>query len=161
MADEKYVAGLNDLSRRLLALPMTLATKSLRRSVLSGAYVIRDEARATTEFEDRSGRLRRAIIVKFIQERSSWQQITYYVLAKSGKRFQHQGQRRPKGFVGPLQQVNNDAYYWRFLEFGTSKIKPRMFMRRAFVNKQQLAFERIVATLQVGMKESVQALGGT
>lgn len=149
------------MARVLLQLGSKLARDHLRKSVVSGAKAVRDEARQNHRFINRTGRLERNIIVKWVSNKSGLFQATYYVLARSGKRFQKMaGKRLRKGMHGPVQLENNDAFYWRFLEFGTKFIQARGFMRKAFTAKREVALGLITENLRKGIDQSVRALRG-
>lgn len=154
----KYIEGGAELARALRELPEEMAKKHLRKSVVRAARLVRNAARRSPAFNDRTGRLRRNIIIKFVREESNPQKVTYFVLVRSGKRFQRMRKGAPKGFVGPMNLVNNDAYYWRFVEFGTAKMSPRPFLRPAFENNKEAAVDAIVDQLKKGLDQSVNYL---
>jgi HK97 gp10 family phage protein len=45
--------------------------------------------------------------------------------------------------AGKKRNVDRDSYYWRFVEFGTSKMSARPFMRPAFDGNKLEALNRI------------------
>ena len=55
------IANFNALQAKLKKLPIELRYKVERGAVREAAEVVRDEARSSSAFEDRSGRLRRSI----------------------------------------------------------------------------------------------------
>jgi len=120
------IEGLSELMEKLRQLGPRLARNGLRAAVSAGAQVIRREVKARAPRD--SGVLNRAIYIKQIREKSSPTQQTFYVGARAGKRY---------------QRKNLDAYYWRFLEFGTVKMQARPFLRPAFESKKVEAAERI------------------
>jgi len=117
MADKvtMQIEGLKELAEKLHAMGPDIARNALKGAVGSAARLIRDEAKATNP--DDTGRTDRALYAKLIKEESSAHQATYKVGVRSG------GRERRK---------NRDAFYWRFIEFGTSKMPARPFMRPAF-----------------------------
>jgi len=98
------VHGLEELARKLKALPARMTRNALRSGVNAGARLIRDAYRGSVN--DDTGTLRRSIITKFIRERSNDQQAMYYVTARKGKKLQRLGKR------------NADAFYAGMVEFG-------------------------------------------
>lgn len=154
MADVIQVKGLDGVLRVMRELPEHVAKKWLRGAVVKGARAVRDEARHLAPVD--TGRLRRNIIIKYINERSNSQRVTYYVLVRSGKRFQKMRVRGKRGQGG--QTVDNDAFYWRFLEFGTAKMSARPFMRAAFEHKRYEALGLITDFLRDGIDQSVRVL---
>jgi len=111
------VAGFDAIRNGLLQLPDRLATNSLASAVNAGAAVIRDAARDkaplytgdVSQGHPPPGTLRRSIIVKAIRELSTYYSKTAFVTVRRGKKYAKQGKK------GNLSQ---DAFYWRWVEFG-------------------------------------------
>ena len=131
MADVKNVQGLRELQEALKALPQGIARNVLRGSVNAGATVIRKEAQSrapVSEGPKRAGQsppgtLKRSVYQKQIRELSSLTRQTFIVSVRKGKKYRNQGKK------GNLSQ---DAWYARFVEFGTAKMAARPFLRPAF-----------------------------
>lgn len=146
MAELEHVDGLAELKRALEELPKNIGRNVLRGAVRAGAAVIRAEsqARAPVYAGDVSkghpppGTLKRAIYMKQIAELSGATRQTFIVGARKGRKYRHQGKS------GNLSQ---DAYYASFVEFGTSRMAARPFMRPAFEAKKNAAVEAIKAYL--------------
>lgn len=136
------VEGLRELDRALRELPDRIANRGLRASVYAGAKVIRDEAKIRAPKAARSlgpnqpppGTLKRSIIMKHVRELSGGGRQTFFVLVRHGKKYRKQGKR------GNLSQ---DAWYWRFLEFGTRKMRARPFLRSALEAQRREAVSAI------------------
>jgi HK97 gp10 family phage protein len=134
------VEGLAELAKALRELPDRVAKNGLRVSVYAGAKVIRDEARlrapkATESLgpnEPPPGTLKRSVIMKHIPELSSLTRQTFFVTVRHGKNYRKQGKK------GNLSQ---DAWYWRFVEFGTRKMRARPFLRPALEAKRRDAVQ--------------------
>jgi HK97 gp10 family phage protein len=111
------VDGLKELERALRNLPDNVAKNGLRSSVRAGAKVIVDEAKVRAPVysgkvgknHPPAGTLRRSIIMKHIREASGRERQTFFVTVRSGKKYRKQGKK------GNLSQ---DAFYWKFIEFG-------------------------------------------
>jgi HK97 gp10 family phage protein len=124
------IEGLAELGKALRELPERVARNGLRVSVYAGAKVVRDEARARAPKAAQSlgpnqpppGTLKRSVIMKHIPELSSLTRQTFFVTVRHGKKYRKQGKK------GNLSQ---DAWYWRFVEFGTRKMRARPFLRPA------------------------------
>ena len=142
MADSQNIAGLKELQSALKELPDRIAKNVLRGSVGAGAAVIKKEtvSRApeytgpVSKGHPPPGTLKRAVYQKQIRELSSLFKQTFYVGVRRGKEFQKQGKK------GNLSQ---DAYYASMVEFGTSKMAARPFMRPAFEAKKEAAVTAI------------------
>lgn len=157
MAELQHVAGLKELQAALKELPQRIARNVLRGAVGAGAAVIRNEAkaRAPVSIGDGGvghpppGTLRRAIYQKQIRELSSAVKQTFYVGVRKGKQYRKQGKK------GNLSQ---DAYYAKFVEFGTAKMAARPFMRPAFEAKKGEAVQAIKDYLAKRIPEEVDKL---
>lgn len=158
MATFKYVSGSELIAQNMRTLTDDLRRKVLRGAVAAGAFPIRDAARAKAPVK--TGRMRNAIIVKHIPERSNAQQQTYRVMVRSGKKYQ-KVKRTVVGFdvtSGASAKFsitsNQDAYYWRFVEFGTSKMAAKPFIRPAFAQKKDESLFLIIEYLRQGIRQS-------
>jgi HK97 gp10 family phage protein len=160
LADLKHVSGLDGALRNMRELPKHLSAKVLRKAVLAGSYAVRDQARQNAP--TLTGRLQASIVTKFIPEASSKYQVTYYVVARSGKRFQSVS-RRVRGLdvttgkMASFKITGVDAYYWRFVEFGTANMDAQPFMRPAFESQKHRALGLITQYLKEGIDQSVRA----
>jgi len=133
-AETVRIEGLAELNRALRELPQRIANRGLRTAVYARAKVIRDEARHRAPKAAQSlgtkqpsaGTLKRSVIMKHIRELSGGGRQTFYVLVRQGKKYRNQGKR------GNLSQ---DAWYWRFVEFGTRKMAARPFLRPALESR--------------------------
>jgi HK97 gp10 family phage protein len=151
------IEGLAQLDRALRELPQRIANRGLRASVYAGAKVIRDEARARAPKAAQSlgpkqpppGTLKRAVIMKHIRELSGGGRQTFYVLVRHGKQYRKQGKRG---------QLSQDAWYWRFLEFGTRHMVARPFLRPALASRRQEALQAIRQRLAQRIEIEARAL---
>ena len=153
------IEGLAELGKALRELPERVARNGLRVSVYAGAKVVRDEARARAPKAVQSlgpnkpppGTLKRSVIMKHIRELSGGGRQTFYVLVRHGKKYRNQGKR------GNLSQ---DAWYWRFLEFGTRKMAARPFLRPALESRRREAVDAIKQRLSERIEIEAKALNG-
>lgn len=144
MADLRHVEGLRELVRALEDLPRKVATNGLRKAVSTGAALVRDEAKSRAPVD--TGEMRRDIMIK--RARTADGMIaTYEVFVRTGKKSRMAGRRR---------NVARDSYYWRFVEFGTSKMAARPFMRPAFEAKKVEAVDLIKQTLREKIAEATR-----
>jgi HK97 gp10 family phage protein len=151
------IAGLDQLAKSLRDLPQRIARNVLAGAVYAGSKVIRDEARlkapvaivALGKNAPPPGTLRRAVIMKRIPERSNAQQQTYFVTVRHGKKYQGQGKK------GTLSQ---DAWYWRFVEFGSAKKAARPFLRPAFEQRKVDASSAIQDYIAARLPDEIEKL---
>ena len=151
------VQGLDQLAKALRELPQRVARNGLRAAVYAGAKVIRDEAKlqapvatgAMGPNQPPPGTLKRSVIMKQIPELSGAQKQTFFVTVRQGKKYRKQGKK------GNLSQ---DAWYWRFVEFGTVKMPARPFLRPAFDMKKHEAVTAIKTRLAQRIEQAAQEL---
>lgn len=130
------ITGLADLEKRLLDFPDKIARNILAGAIRAGAVTIQKEARqiAPTSTEPHAvgkkgqknyieqvqpGHLKKNIKVRLAPRKSRTVPIEYWVY------------------------VSKQAWYWRFVEFGTSKMAAKPFMRSSFDSQKEVAVERI------------------
>ena len=141
------IKGLDALAKALKELPDRVAKNGLRAAVYAGAKVIRDEAKLQALVA--TGTLKRAVILKQIPELSSKNKQTFFVTVRQGKKYRKQGKK------GNLSQ---DAWYWRFVEFGTVKMSARPFLRPAFDIKKNDALTAIKTRLAERIEQAAREL---
>lgn len=130
MSEFVQISGLEEIKRQLAAVPQEIATKVLRKGVLAGARITKNEASGAAPQATRPirrklgvvtqpGTLRRAAIVKYLAANSNTTQVEYIVTFRKGRRQQHSGR---------------DAFYASWVEFGHGgKVAPpHRFLKPAF-----------------------------
>jgi len=105
------ILGLKELDQALQQMAWPAARRALRKGMRQGANVVRDEVRAKAPVK--TGNLRRKIRTRERREDAD------------GLRF--------------AIEIPRSAFYGRFIEFGTSKIAARPFMRPAAEAKTEAA----------------------
>jgi HK97 gp10 family phage protein len=170
MADEWKIEGLRELGEALKLFPEKIAGKIMRAAVSSGAAVVRDDAkRRASEYREprtacvggsswdiegkipapiRTGTLARAVSMKHARGGNTYNEAyeVYVRSARTDKKVKAYGKY--------------DAYYWRFVEFGTVKMTKRPFMRPAFEAKKHAAAEEIRRILAAAVPQVVAMLPG-
>jgi HK97 gp10 family phage protein len=155
----QHIKGLSELSAALKELPLRIARNALRQSVARGAVVIRDEAKAKAPVssgpsapgDTLPGTLKRSIVIKHDRERSTPTSQTYVVAVRHGKQYRNQGKKGNR---------SQDAYYWRWVEFGTVKMSARPFMRPAFETQKEAAVQEIARVLAERIAQEARTLPG-
>jgi HK97 gp10 family phage protein len=87
--------------------------------------------------------------MKQIPELSDQQKQTFFVTVRHGKQYRNQGKK------GNLSQ---DAWYWRFVEFGTTRMAAQPFLRPAFDVKKNEAVTAITTRLAERIEQAAQEL---
>lgn len=129
------IEGLAEIQRKLKLLPDRIGKNAMRRALRKGANVIRDAARNNA---------------KRIDDPETREQIWKNIVTQGA------GRRRERAAGGPMMRVGvlggaknrkrgggtyevggsssnpgGDTFHWRYLEFGTSKMRAQPFMRPA------------------------------
>lgn len=151
-----HIDGLAAIQQKLLELPDRVNRKIVRHAVSEGAAIIRDDARSrapvyagiVAKGHPAPGTLAKSIWMKYIPERSTPQNCTFYVGVRHGKKYEHYGKKNR----------NVDAYYFAFVEFGTSKMAARPFLRPAWDSGKDTALYAIKYALQAGIDAEVASL---
>lgn len=142
------VHGLSDLAAALKALPPEIASKSggpLKTALRAAAVVIQDDAKSRAPVS--SGVMRDAINVmrdprpKGVTER-------YVVKVTKSRKVQRIVQ------TADGNKGSRDAFYWRFIEFGTKFVAARPFLRPAFDSQAGNALDKFKAILAAGIKRA-------
>ena len=131
------ITGIKELKEKLKSVSDDMINKGGRSALRSAANVIRKEAKERAERLDDPNtpeRIADNVVVR-------WDRKTF---RKTGN---------PAFKVGILGGAKkdpkkrgrgDDTYYWRFLEFGTAKMRAKPFMRPAIDTKQKEAIDKFV-----------------
>lgn len=148
MADSKSLTGFKELANSLRQLGPRVAKNRLRRAVSAGAAVIRNEAKQIAPVD--TGEMRRDIQIKRERDSRSGDLIVRYsVFVRTGGKSRLSGRGR---------NVDKNSFYWRFVEFGTSKMAAKPFMRPAYESKKEDAVDTIGTNLREGIEAEVKAM---
>jgi HK97 gp10 family phage protein len=135
------IDGLKELQNALKELPKEIQKRPLRSAVSAGAKVIADEAIKKAP-QGETGNLRKSIYRYRSRRQSTTGKETFLVGVRKGKaKFVDNSRNRRLGRVGKTYQTQGEAYYWRFVEFGTSSQPARPFLRPAFENSKERAVQ--------------------
>jgi len=137
VAESVRVNGLDGLLQSLLQLPKELQGKPLQSGMRKGGNLIRDEARRRAPRA--SGFLEKQIVVRRAAAKDRRKAGVgpggeyFTVGVRTGKKVKYANTKRNRrqGRVGKLYEQSGWAHYWRFLEFGTKKMRARPFLTPA------------------------------
>lgn len=150
--------GLDALRKKLRAIPQDLQKKGFRSAMRKAANLVRDAAKANAKGLDNpetGERIADNVAVRFSpKEYKRDGDIVFRVGILGGARKPDvDGKLRVKQKGGP-------TWYWRFLEFGTSAIAARPFMRPALSQNASAATDAAVAAMNKEIDKAVRKVGG-
>ena len=152
------IEGLKELQEAMNQLPLEIQKRPLRSAVSAGAKVIVDEAKRLAP-QGETGNLRKALYRYRSRSQSSRGQETFLVGVRKGKKnYVDSAKNRRLNRVGKKYTVEGEAFYWRFVEFGTSKMPARPFLRPAFESKKNQAVETIKNRLAVAIENTAKKM---
>lgn len=164
---EFKVNGFADLEKALRDLPDKIAKKAMASASMAGARVlanaVKDSAPVASHIHWRydyrrkaRGGGRKGKIEKFLVYPGN---IKFNVRVKRART--SGGQFEAMYSVGPMKRggtPSTDPFYWRFVEFGTSKMAARPFLRPAFDAKRNEIIEAMRARLAERIDREVAKL---
>lgn len=123
--------GTREIAAGLKRLDHKLQKKAVAPSLRKGLTLIKNDAISGSPY--RTGKLRSSIVIR-----------------KAKKKFQTKGSQMYS--VGVLKK----AWYWRFVEFGTSRLSARPFLRPAFERNINKSINLTILTLRkkLGLKRA-------
>lgn len=122
-------SGLSDIARDLELLSKAENRQVLRQAVRAGAEVLADEVENNAP--EKTGKLKRNIVVLF----GKGDQGT----AVAGVHIRGVNPKTGNSDTTTKASSPNNAFYWRFIENGTSKMPAKPFVRPAYDRKQEEA----------------------
>mgnify|MGYP000843958071 FL=1 len=160
MADSVHIAGLDTFAQALKLLPNNISRRVLRGAVAAAGKVIRDEAKARAPVHSGPvakghpppGTLKRAIALGRSNRLSKPGKEVFHVFVRNSAVAGSKGKKVIAG--GKF-----DAYYWRYIEFGTSKMAARPFLRPAFEAKKEAAIEALTQYIAERFPQEAEKLG--
>lgn len=153
------VRGLAELQRALTQLPIEIAKKPLSRAVKKSAQLVQTEAKSIAQKFRKTGTLERNIVIMKTR-RPVPGQVEYAVGMRKGEKVAYvdNALNRKRRRVGKKYQLPGEAYYWRYLEFGTKKMSRKQFLVPAFENKKMQAVEVIKTELGLAIEKEAAKL---
>lgn len=146
------VNGLRELGEALKEFGDQIAKRYLRRATFAAAAVFKGAAEEKAPV--RTGAMRDAIAV--FRRRPPSPDAALYVVGVRKIKYSRAEKRalRILRKANKTVRVIGDAYYWRFVELGTVKMKARPFMRPAFELKKGEALAAFKESLADGVEKA-------
>lgn len=166
--------GMAELRKKLRAIPQDLQKKGFRSAMRKAANLVRDAAKANAgEVDDpeTGERIADNVAVRFSpKEYKRDGDIVFRVGILGGARaYANTKDNVRKRRVGKLYapsgnlvggQPGGDTWYWRLVEFGTSKMAARPFLRPALSQNASAATDAAVAAMNKEIDKAVRKVGG-
>jgi HK97 gp10 family phage protein len=151
---EIKLQGFAELQKRIAEFGPKIAANEQRNATRAAAVVFRDAVRASAPV--RTGLLKASVVVNKRRSTEGPHVVRYGVRLKPGKKQTYGNTRanRRSGRVGKKYQTDSPAFYGKFLEYGTSKMTARPFMRPAFGPNVSRALEAFKARLAKGIEKA-------
>lgn len=156
------IKGLQEINQAMLALPKRMDKKLLDQGLIEGAKLIRDDARARVpllrapDARRLRGTIQRSIRAGRVRPEQYAATVWVRVWPLSKRSVANFKKRRGKGGGGDNP---NDPFYWAFVEFGTSKMPARPFLRPAFESRKGAAVTKAIETLRPLVETEIARLG--
>lgn len=143
MASQRFeVQGLDELGKNLAGLDAIVRDKLARRAVAAAASIVRKAARANAPVD--TGNLQKAIVMK--RQRRTNLTEAYTVGVRQGKTKDVKDAKKGG-------QLGKDAYYYKFIEFGTVKQTPQPFLGPALSENVESATTKMKDVLFQGIEK--------
>ena len=155
-AIEAKLDGVKEIQKMLKRLPASVSKKHMRRATRQGIALIRDHIKANAPVRvnenktyrkgrkrPKPGRLRRLIRIRQRRGKRGYLKVSLFYPT-------------PEGTEG-----NNpkNAFYWRFVEFGTKFISANPFIQRAVDRNFQSVVRKVITETNKGLREELAKLG--
>lgn len=161
MADYANIKGLKELKAAMLQLPKEIQGKVLGTAVQKEAAKIRDKARSASP-ASKTGLLKKAIVA-YRNKTSTQERIIYDVGVTLKMKLVGETITAGRKKIHALRMGGagkpRDAFYWRFIEFGTKKMTAKPFLRPAFDENKSAAVEGIKMNLATAIEKAAARLG--
>lgn len=165
MSEQVKIDGLDGLLRSLREAPKAIQGRAVQAGMRKGGNVIRDDARRRAPKE--SGFMASQIVTRRANSRSRQragvgQGGEYFTVGvKTGRRrkYANTKRNRRRGRVGRVYEEAGWAYYWRFVEFGTKKMRASPFLTPAGEAKGPEAAQVIINETWAALEKQLKKEG--
>jgi HK97 gp10 family phage protein len=155
------VKGLSELLRNMEQLPRELVSNRgglVRSALFRAAKTVRDEAKQRAPRD--TGALQASVIATRDKNPQAAGANERYLITVKKKRWtpkaKAKAQRKASGKID--YRKSGDAFYWRFVEFGTSKMRAQPFLRPAFESQKDVALDEFKHSLGAGIQRVVRKM---
>ena len=161
MSSTVQVKGLSELLKNMEQLPRELVSKRgglVRSALFKAAKTVRDEAKQRAPRD--TGALQANVVTVRDKDPQATGASERYVVTVKKKRWTGKAKTKAKKTAGGKidYRKSGDAFYWRFVEFGTSKMRAQPFLRPAFESQKDVALDEFKQSLATGIQRTVRKM---
>lgn len=155
------VKGLDQLLKNMQQLPRELVSKNgglVRSALFKSTKLIRDEARLRAP-KDTGNLSRNVIAVRDRNPQQAGASERYQITVRKKrltKKAKANAARKANGKID--YRAAGDAFYWRFVEFGTAKMAATPFLRPGFESRKEQAVDTFKDSLGKGVARVVRKM---
>lgn len=163
MSVEVKIEGLDNVTKKLKSLgDKKLSKRISRKAARQAMNIVRDAARNAAKAIDDPGtpeKIHKEIVVQGGKSRNS-NEIKMRVGVRGGARvpYASNDDNRRAGRIGKSYQMEGKVFYWRFIEFGTSRMPATPFMRPALQNNIANATNRFAQVFNAELDKELAKL---
>lgn len=134
--DTQEIKGFDDLAAKLRQIPDVMRKRVLRNALAAGARLVRDSAKADAPVLQGSapyrtpGTVKNAISVRTSKAARKLGDVGVFVNVRPAKGAIYRSGKLVRTSQRGAKS-KTDPYYWRFLEFGTTRMDARPFLKPA------------------------------
>ena len=152
------IEGLKELQKALSELPREIQGRPLRSAVSAAAKLISDDVKNRVSVGE-TGNLKSAVYRYRSRSNSTTGRETFFVGIRNGKeKYSNTARNRRLRQVGKAYKTQGEAFYWRYLEFGTKKMQARPFLRPSFEANKSRAVEVMKERLSKAIESQAKKL---
>lgn len=155
------VRGLDQLLKNMEQLPRELVSKNgglVRSALFKATKRVREEARKRAPRD--TGNLSRNVIAVRDKNPQANGASERFMITVRGKRWTKKAKekavRKSSGKID--YRRSGDAFYWRWVEFGTRFVRAQPFLRPAFEGEKEAALEDFKSSLATGITRVVRKM---
>lgn len=156
MTEEVKIHGLDGVRKALRALPKEIRKRELNRALRAGAKITKQAAQALAPRGE--GFFRKLRGKDWAHYRGTL--ANSIVIRSEKKRFLRDTARLRIGVLSSSRDINVGAFYWRHVEFGTSKMQAQPFLVPAFELTKYAANSAIQKALLKGVQRQAKRVKG-
>jgi HK97 gp10 family phage protein len=153
---EMHVEGFKEIEKMMRRLPASVSKKHARRATRQGIALVRDHIKQNAPIRDKAdktyrdgrkrpkpGRLRRLVRIRSRRGKRGYLKFSLFYPV-------------PEGTQGDNPK---NAFYWRFVEFGTKYIPANPFIQRAVDRNFPRIVRKVITETNKGLREELAKAG--